>query len=349
MLDDTESALLHDIRQHPGDNTPRLVYADWLADHGDEARGEMIRASCRGEQEAARRLLAQHEGRWRRSLPVLAGITWGPFTRGVVEEVTAENPFAFLRHAEALFRAQPVLGLRIRDASEGMEALAASPHLLSISELNLGNRSGLSSAGVASLASSPNVAHLTSLLLHQNRIGNSAIFAVALSGHLSGLRELYLSGSRAGQYGAAALARGRLAHLDLLDLRDNEMDNLAADLLAQWEGPGPVTLQLSNNRIGPPGGVALASSSGLGRLSALHLDHNPVGDEAVHALAASPDRAALRELDLRSCAVTDEGALALARSPLARQLRFLGLGGNPIRSSETFDTLAQAFGPHVHL
>lgn len=44
-----ESAFLQAIREAPDDDAPRLVYADWLTDHGDDlgrARAELIRVQC---------------------------------------------------------------------------------------------------------------------------------------------------------------------------------------------------------------------------------------------------------------------------------------------------------------
>lgn len=38
--------LLAAIRKAPDDDAPRLIYADWLQDHGDEARAEFIRVQC---------------------------------------------------------------------------------------------------------------------------------------------------------------------------------------------------------------------------------------------------------------------------------------------------------------
>jgi len=35
-----------DILANPEDDTPRLIYADWLDDQGDEARAEFIRLQC---------------------------------------------------------------------------------------------------------------------------------------------------------------------------------------------------------------------------------------------------------------------------------------------------------------
>jgi uncharacterized protein (TIGR02996 family) len=38
-------AFLRDIKDHPDDDTPRLVLADWLEEHGDP-RGEFVRVQC---------------------------------------------------------------------------------------------------------------------------------------------------------------------------------------------------------------------------------------------------------------------------------------------------------------
>lgn len=41
-----EPALLRAIREHPDDDTPRLIYADWLDEHGQPGRAEFIRVQC---------------------------------------------------------------------------------------------------------------------------------------------------------------------------------------------------------------------------------------------------------------------------------------------------------------
>ncbi|MBY0456405.1 MAG: TIGR02996 domain-containing protein, partial [Gemmataceae bacterium] len=54
MLSDRD-ALLAAIRANPDEDTPRLAFADWLDEHGDEAdraRAEFIRVQCE---------LARHE------------------------------------------------------------------------------------------------------------------------------------------------------------------------------------------------------------------------------------------------------------------------------------------------
>jgi uncharacterized protein (TIGR02996 family) len=46
MPTDEQLALWTAIRLNPADDTPRLVYADWLQEHGEEARAEFIRVQC---------------------------------------------------------------------------------------------------------------------------------------------------------------------------------------------------------------------------------------------------------------------------------------------------------------
>jgi uncharacterized protein (TIGR02996 family) len=42
----TRDVFLADIRATPDDDAPRLIYADWLHDHGEPERGEFIRVQC---------------------------------------------------------------------------------------------------------------------------------------------------------------------------------------------------------------------------------------------------------------------------------------------------------------
>jgi len=39
-------ALYAAILAHPDDDGPRLVYADWLEEHGEQERAEFIRVQC---------------------------------------------------------------------------------------------------------------------------------------------------------------------------------------------------------------------------------------------------------------------------------------------------------------
>lgn len=41
-------SFLRDIREHPDEDAPRLIFADWLDDHGEEERGRYIREQVAG-------------------------------------------------------------------------------------------------------------------------------------------------------------------------------------------------------------------------------------------------------------------------------------------------------------
>jgi uncharacterized protein (TIGR02996 family) len=100
-----ERALLAAVCADPDSNLPRLVYADWLDDHGRPERAEFIRLQCGyavARDDPARTAdrqpilsrtfaLGRERGRqWRRGLPALSGVTWGRFRRGFVIEARLE-------------------------------------------------------------------------------------------------------------------------------------------------------------------------------------------------------------------------------------------------------------------
>ena len=355
-----EEVFLEDIVTHPDDDVPRLVFADWLDDHGEPERAEFIRlqvGAARERAEERRRafdkrqdeLLMSHEGAWRSALPVLEGVTWENFSRGFVEAVFVESPEVFLRQAAALFAAAPVRLLRIGQVdAAGARALARSPYLGRLSELNLGNTPDLGRAGVAALAASPYLGNLTALLLHYSDLGDEAIACLADSPHLAGLLELYLSGNELGNDGAVALGRSaNLPRLTDLDLRDNQVGDAGARALGldgRHDQLG--TLWLVNNRIAAEGAEVLAFTAELPRLERLYLNYNPIGDAGAVAFADSPRSAGLRELDLRNCGIRDSGGRALAASPHFDRLEMLWLTGNRLRM-ETLTLLRRSFGQRV--
>jgi uncharacterized protein (TIGR02996 family) len=102
-----EEVFLQAIVEAPDDDTPRLVFADWLDEHGN-SRGEFIRVQCRlasagpddprrpGLEVLERRLLEQHQDEWLGPLrPVLSGWT---FRRGFLDAI-AVPAAAYLERA----------------------------------------------------------------------------------------------------------------------------------------------------------------------------------------------------------------------------------------------------------
>jgi uncharacterized protein (TIGR02996 family) len=145
-----QDAFLADILAHPDDDAPRLVYADWLDDHGDEPRAEFIRLQCRlatlAPHEAAwadldlraRDLLAAHRRAWLPPDLVLQAAD-GTFRRGFVEDIDIEvGPF--LQHGDALLRAAPLRHVRFLPPADPsvVTELVRSPHLGRLPGLYLG-------------------------------------------------------------------------------------------------------------------------------------------------------------------------------------------------------------------
>ena len=82
---------LQAICEEPDDDAHRLVYADWLDDHGDADRAEFIRLQCAlarmdDEDEAMKareaELLRLHGEAWVAELPVLPRVTWSGSFQG---------------------------------------------------------------------------------------------------------------------------------------------------------------------------------------------------------------------------------------------------------------------------
>jgi uncharacterized protein (TIGR02996 family) len=109
------------INESPNDDTPRLVYADWLDEHGDPNRAEFIRVGCQKEREeyySPRWLeLNRREGKlasryaqvWKVGLPALPAkaFWWDYYRRGFIEGATCQSMALFQRESARLRAATP--------------------------------------------------------------------------------------------------------------------------------------------------------------------------------------------------------------------------------------------------
>ncbi|QJW95286.1 TIGR02996 domain-containing protein [Frigoriglobus tundricola] len=127
-------ALLRAVCDTPDDDTPRLVFADWLQENGDEARAEFIRVQIelsRAQEMCPRvsnlmvrqhKLLRLNEQRWRAELPSDAGFRRNfHFERGFVESLTVYDFTESRRVVVDTFAATPLIHLdciRVRDLGE---------------------------------------------------------------------------------------------------------------------------------------------------------------------------------------------------------------------------------------
>ena len=264
-------ALLAAIQTHPEEDTPRLVFADWVQEFGDEATAEFIRvqvALARTPErdptavELRRReseLLAAYRALWVGTRASIAPIDAWEFERGFVA---------------GLNLARKELG------ATGVAALVASRHLANISTLDLSfNLIGAAGeSGVEALANSPFLAHLMTLNLNNNAICAAGVEALAASPYLDNLTTLNLENNAIGTY----------------SLLDAGMSALAASPLMTKL----TSLDLDGNTIGTAGVAAFASSLWVTKLTKLNLRRNLIRASGAEALAQSRHLANLSILDL---------------------------------------------------
>jgi uncharacterized protein (TIGR02996 family) len=181
------AALLRAICDNPDDDTPRLVFADWLQEQGVEDRAEFIRLQVRfaellrhgapdaaGLARRASALWARHGLAWRAGLPKVRGVTWhDAFYRGFVEHVMVSSDALLVKHAAALF-AQPIRHLVIRHF-EGAAGFAALPGLARLRTLTLANNQGTPEA-VHALLRCDSLPESVLLFCHLTLARNSALY-----------------------------------------------------------------------------------------------------------------------------------------------------------------------------
>ncbi len=230
-----EEGFLQAILESPDDEGIRLIFADWLEEHGDP-RGEFIRIQCQraalppGDrrrsrlEQRERALLQSHGELWKAYLPAV--LRSAAFERGFVEAAHLTVP-EFLDNAEDIFAQTPLRHLRIWhpwDIPLGpIASLAASPALARLASLDLSGQN-LGDAEAALLAESRHLAGLKVLTLRRNRIGDSGASALAAPFSLTSLETLDLAGNRIGETGARMLATApALTGLRRLDLTDNPL------------------------------------------------------------------------------------------------------------------------------
>lgn len=361
-----EEAFLQAILEAPEDDTPRLVFADWLEDHGSPQRAEFIRVQCRlaelDEDDLQRRglrrreyeLLAEHWGEW--AGPLVGRVRRWQFRRGFIEQVKA-YPEQFFKEARWLFGFAPVRELHLkRPTLDDVRALVASRQVRHLARLRL-DHAKLGDAGVELLAGAPNLRGLTHLSLRFTQIKQAGLRALVTSPHLASLRSLDVTANDLKAVDFEAFVTScRLPALDELQWSGRLGPGAIRELTSSPLAGQLKSLYLREARIGPEGlrllaeapalarlesltlemaedvaaGMgALAGSPLLGRLTTLHLSAAGLTDDSARELAGAGG-GALRHLSLRHSRIGPDGATALAGSPLCTSLTRLHLSGNPI-------------------
>jgi len=213
------------VAARPDDDLPRLIFADWLDEHGDAERAEFIRLQCsaaRGNFDDGPRgaaLEALHRREWLADLPE---VYYAEFRRGFVEHIVL-HATTFLASGANLLRRTPVRSVALVGAGKVLERILNSSLLDGLSGLHLSN-AFLGDEGLARLADASCLRRLRTLRLARTGTGDAGVTALARSPHLSRLRSLVLYGNAIGDDGAWELARSRtLRRLEHLDVVDNEI------------------------------------------------------------------------------------------------------------------------------
>jgi uncharacterized protein (TIGR02996 family) len=223
MAQSLADAFLEAILQDPDDDTPRLVFADWLEEQGDPAntaRAEFVRVQCalargglplRQRVELTRRerqLLDEHGKEWVR--PVRRLLHSWKFHRGFLDEVEVFSG-KFVSYAGRLFRRAPIQRVHLArevvarsDQRLRIAALADCEHLRRVRALDLSDNR-LETRDLRAFVVSEHLASLTALNLSHNRIGDGGIRALAGSPLLGRLEHLNLRGNDVGANGLRAL------------------------------------------------------------------------------------------------------------------------------------------------
>lgn len=240
-------------------------------------------------------------------------------------------------------------------STTGLRALAGSPYLKNLTELNLGPQrftdesarvlfSGpafvkLQTISLAGSALTPRAfdvsataGRLASVDLSQCVIGDSSLAAMVALPQFSEVASLNLRSCELSPRGVAALAKSA-AHSTLaeLNLADNPLRTHGLDAFCHARWPELHTLNLARCGLGPESVKVLAAASGIKRLLELDLSGNDVGAGGAIAITKALWANTLVRLNLARCHCA-AGAV-LAASPRLRHIQQLDLTDNPLNSA----------------
>jgi uncharacterized protein (TIGR02996 family) len=239
----------------------------------------------------------------------LAELVQSPLLRLVRELDLTDNPLGNLG-PNFLARSKHLLKLDALDlgytelGDKGLQVLATSPVFAPLRSLRINNNNHLGVPGMRALAESPHLTALVDLDVSDNDLSDAALRPLFDGPPGNRLTRLVLRDNRLGDAGIAALVASpvfaRMAERGgRIDLRRVEMGRIGARILADSPALELVeVLDLEGNNLGDEGLEALAASPYLRRLRELKLRETRINDDGVRALARSEIMATLRVLDL---------------------------------------------------
>jgi uncharacterized protein (TIGR02996 family) len=243
-------ALLKVICERPREDTPRLMYADWLDEHGDPLRAEFIRFQIEfpkwdsshpryAELRARDDRFDAARAEWVNALPRPPGVKYVDsvgWDRGFVGWVEFRSSKAFARHAAAVFAATPVTALEVNRVTAGTVArVLNSVFVPRVPRLYLSGPLGVDAVrrvagcarlsqletlhvwgscpdeGAEALAASPHLGALETLSFSSHTLTDRGLLALTDSAALAALSRVVLNGKYGISESALARAKARFA------------------------------------------------------------------------------------------------------------------------------------------
>ncbi len=277
-----EDALLAAIAEYPAEDTPRLMYADWLEEHGEHIRAEFIRvqveiARAENLSQTEQNRTAPVYVRERVLNAVYRAELLGPlaaaeravdvyFHRGFISLVRLPVE-AFLAHADRVAELRPRPGVRVTGVAGRLAEFLRHPRLDLVTEI---------AAYPAYRTSPAEVPDEEEIVAGVNRLSRLAV--------------LDLDACGVGDWFCALLGNFKLPALEVLSLSRNMMTDAGVLDLLHTEHPRKLRrLILSGNAVGDAGAIWLAERWPRGaadRLEYLGLRDTAVGIDGVDALVA---------------------------------------------------------------
>lgn len=361
-----EAAFLRAIQDDPNDDVARLVFADWLDEHGQPERAEFIRVQIEltkldegnprkhflnHRQEVLR---AKYEKVWLQPLPKLHHAQF-EFRRGFPSGITINAWEDFLPRLSKVLDEFPVTELTLRslryqwtDSGAGppsnaeldeqralaLRTLGECSGLRQISILRMDNL-GITDHSIRGLLASPYLKNLTTLDLGGNALTLEAL-AQILTGHtLPSLKHLKVRKNSVGyETRMIQTTLDSSLRLESLDLSNLHLDSeyllllMRSPILSQLR-----SLCLDQNSIGAQTFKLMIREQSFEALEAISLHMNQLGDEGIRYLAQAPFRERLRFLDLGFNQIQEYGLRSLSRDEEFHSLRELSLNLNEFGDS----------------
>jgi uncharacterized protein (TIGR02996 family) len=281
-----QDAFLAAIHDAPDDDAPRLIFADWLDEHGESDRAEFIRlqVEMRREREQNAQLTPRLEELFLRSKECfrrpwaeagrkLGAAAIAAYSRGFPDAL-AMPAKDFVKQGRAMSNwLGPQTRVKFWNCRKAMAAVADSPSLQFVSKLEFScqsDRDVFEDADVVAFLKSPYLFRMKRLCLNsQSRLTVKVGYALAAAKSLTALTYIQLGGIQLHDEGIEQIANA--PHLATLEL-----------------------LAIFDTGFGARGARSLVASPYLKNLKELQIYGNPIGEEDFARLVERFGRAVLR-------------------------------------------------------